>query len=128
MRYLKWFYRSVKPYFGSVLVMMMCHVLLVACSIGFVVASKKLVDVAVAVFHGASADGGLVLWGIVMAAIVIARIGLNAARSYLQTRTEIRLKNRMRRKLFDILLHLRNDGNVGYHSGDVLNRMQDQNI
>ena len=125
MRYLKWFYRSVKPYFGSVLVMMMCHVLLVACSIGFVVASKKLVDVAVAVFHGASADGGLVLWGIVMGAIVIARIGLNAARSYLQTRTEIRLKNRMRRKLFDILLHLRNDGNVGYHSGDVLNRMQE---
>lgn len=125
MKYLKWFCRSVKPYFGSVLVMMMCHVLLVACSIGFVVASKKLVDVAVAVFQGEAVGKGLALWGVVMVAVVLLRISLNAVRSYLQTRTEINLKNRLRRRLFDILLHLQNDGNSRYHTGDVLNRMQE---
>lgn len=125
MKYLKWFYRSVRPYFGSVAVMMMCHVLLVACSIGFVFASKKLVDIAVAVFQGAPVDNGLIIWGSVMVAIVISRIALNAIRSYLQTRTEIRLKNRLRRRLFDILLHLQSDGSSKYHTGDVLNRMQE---
>lgn len=125
MKYLKWFYRSVRPYFGSIMVMMMCHVLLVACSIGFVYASKKLVDTAVAVLQGASVDRGLVIWGAVMVAVVVSRIGLNAARSYLQTRTEIRLKNRLRRRLFDILLHIQNDGSARYHTGDVLNRMQE---
>ena len=125
MKYLKWFYRSVRPYFGSIMVMMMCHVLLVACSIGFVYASKKLVDIAVAVLQGASVDRGLVTWGAVMVAVVVSRIGLNAVRSYLQTRTEIRLKNRLRRRLFDILLHIQNDGSSRYHTGDVLNRMQE---
>ena len=125
MKYLKWFYRSVRPYFGSIMVMMMCHVLLVACSIGFVYASKKLVDIAVSVLQGASVDRGLVTWGAVMVAIVVSRIGLNAVRSYLQTRTEIRLKNRLRRRLFDILLHIQNDGSSRYHTGDVLNRMQE---
>ena len=125
MKYLKWFYRSVRPYFGSVAVMMMCHVLLVACSIGFVFASKKLVDIAVAVFQGEPTDNGLILWGSVMVAIVISRIALNAVRSYLQTRTEIRMKNRLRRRLFDILLHLQSDGSSKYHTGDVLNRMQE---
>ena len=53
-------------------------------------------------------------------------LGLNALKSYLQTRTEINLKNRLRRRLFDVLLHLQSDGgSTRYHSGDLLNRMQE---
>ena len=60
-----------------------------------------------------------------MIGIVILRIALNALRSYLQTKTEIRLKNSLRHKLFDILLHLQTNGGSRHHSGDVLNRMQE---
>ena len=124
-KYLKWFSKVVRPHRASIAVMMLCHVLLAGCSVGFVFASKKLVDIAVAVLQGGSEHSGLWIWAAVMVGIVISRIGFNALRSYLQTRTEINLKNRLRRRLFDVLLHLQSDGSRKYHSGDLLNRMQE---
>ena len=124
-KYIKWFNKAVRPYRGSIAVMMLCHVLLTACSIGFVFASKKLVDIAVAVLQGADSASGLWVWASVMIGIVLGRIGLNALKSYFQTRTEINLKNRLRRRLFDVLLHLQSDGGAKYHTGDLLNRMQE---
>lgn len=124
-KYLKWFSKVVRPHRASIAVMMLCHVLLAGCSVAFVFASKKLVDIAVAVLQGDSEHSGLWVWAAVMIGIVIGRIGLNALRSYLQTRTEINLKNRLRRRLFDVLLHLQSDGSKKYHSGDLLNRMQE---
>ena len=125
MRYIKWFAKAVRPYFGSIAVMMICHILLAACSIGFVYVSKMLVDVAVALFGGHQVDDGLTLWAAVMVAIVVLRILLNAVRSYLQTRTEIRLKNGLRARLFDVLLHVENNGGERRHSGDIINRLQE---
>lgn len=124
-KYIKWFNKAVRPYRGSIAVMMLCHVLLTACSIGFVFASKKLVDIAVAVLQGSASASGLWVWASVMICIVLGRIGLNALKSYFQTRTEINLKNRLRRRLFDVLLHLQSDGGAKYHTGDLLNRMQE---
>ena len=125
-QYIKWFRKVVRPYRASIAVMMVCHVLLAACSVGFVYASKKLVDIAVVVLQTGAERSGLWVWASIMIGIVIGRIGLNALRSYLQTRTEINLKNRLRRRLFDVLLHLQNDGgSTRYHSGDLLNRMQE---
>lgn len=125
MKYLKWFGRAVRPYRGSIAAMMACHVLLAACSIGFVYVSKMLVDVAVALLGGHAVGRGLAYWAIAMVGIVLLRIFLNAVRSFLQTRTEIRLKNRLRSRLFHILLHLENDGGARQHSGDVINRLQE---
>lgn len=125
MRYLKWFGRAVRPYRGSIAAMMACHVLLAACSIGFVYVSKMLVDVAVDLLGGHSAVRGLTFWATAMIGIVVLRIFLNAIRSFLQTRTEIRLKNRLRSRLFHILLHVENDGGARRHSGDVINRLQE---
>lgn len=125
MKYLKWFFRTVRTYWGSLSVMMSCHVLLTACSIGFVYVSKKLVDTAVALLGGAEPSQGLSFWALLMVSIILFRIVLNALRSYLQTKTEISMKNSLRKRLFDILLHLQNDGGTRHHSGDVLNRLQD---
>ena len=125
LKYIKWFNKAVRPYRGSIAVMMLCHVLLTACSVGFVFASKKLVDIAVAVLQGSASASGLWVWASVMICIVLGRIGLNALKTYFQTRTEINLKNRLRRRLFDVLLHLQSDGGAKYHTGDLLNRMQE---
>ena len=124
-KYIRWFNKAVRPFRGSIAVMMLCHVLLVGCSIGFVYVSKKLVDVAVEVLRGSGLSSGIWMWAGMMVGIVLFRIGLNAVRSFLQTKTEIRLKNRLRRRLFDILLHIQSDGQSRYHTGDVLNRMQE---
>ena len=124
-KYIKWFNKAVRPYRGSLAVMMLCHVLLTACSIGFVYASKKLVDIAVAVLQGTSVASDLWFWTGAIIVIVLGRIVLNALKTYFQTRTEINLKNRLRRRLFDVLLHLQSDGGSKYHTGDLLNRMQE---
>ena len=125
MRYLRWFGRAIRPHWIAVTCMMMCHVLLAVCSIAFVYVSKKLVDVAVAILGGHSVAAGLNAWAVALALVILVRVLLNALRSYLQTRTEAALKNRLRYNLFNVLLHVRNDGSSRHHSGDVLNRMQE---
>ena len=71
-KYIKWFNKAVRPYRGSIAVMMLCHVLLTACSVGFVFASKKLVDIAVAVLQGTAVSSDL--WGGTGAIIVIVLV------------------------------------------------------
>ena len=104
---------------------MMCHVLLAACSVAFVYVSKKLVDVAVAILGGTLESGALTGWAVAMVSVIVIRVLLNATKSYLQTKTDIALKNRLRYNLFNVLLRVRNEGGARHHSGDVLNRMQE---
>lgn len=125
MKYLKWFLKTARPYGLRLAFTMLCHILIAGCAVGFVYVSKKLVDIAVAVLNGQDAGNALLVWGSAMAGIALMRILLNAVRTYLQTTTEIKLKNRLRKRLFNILLHLQNDGGTRHHSGDILNRIQE---
>lgn len=125
MRYFRWFMKSVRPYWLQLSTIMLCHVLIAGCAIGFVYVSKKLVDVAVAIYGGHEELSGLTVWAGFMIGIAVFRIFLNALRSYLQTTTEVKLKNGLRKRLFYVLLHLQSDGGARHHSGDVLNRMQE---
>lgn len=105
--------------------MVMCHILLTGCSIGFVFVSKALVDTAVAILDASSVERGLLFWACCMCGIILVRIFLNAIRSYLQTSAEVGVTNRLRIRLFDSLLHLKDQGAEKYHSGDMLNRLQE---
>lgn len=125
MKYLKWFLKTARPYGLRLAFTMLCHILIAGCAVGFVYVSKKLVDIAVAALNGQDAGNALLVWGSAMAGIALMRILLNAVRTYLQTTTEIKVKNRLRKRLFNILLHLQNDGGSRHHSGDVLNRIQE---
>ena len=78
-----------------------------------------------AIFAGNAEPSGLVGWAVAMVSVIFIRVFLNALRTYLQTRTEIALKNRLRYNLFNVLLHVRNEGGSRHHSGDILNRMQE---
>ena len=124
-KYILWFIRAIRPQSGNMFIMLLCHLLLAACSVCFVYICKKLVDIAVAVFNEGAAVEAVWKWFLMMVAVVLARILLNAWRSYVQTKTEIRLKNGLRAHLFDVLLRLQNDGNRKHHSGDILNRVQE---
>lgn len=82
-------------------------------------------DVAVAILGGSAAEFSLTALAVAMGSIILIRVFLNAIRSYLQTKTEIAVKNRLRYNLFNVILHFKNDGGSRHHSGDVLNRMQE---
>lgn len=124
-KYIYWLGRAIRPQSGHVMVMMICHVLLAVCSVCFVYICKKLVDIAVAVYNGGADSDSVWIWLVMMASVILSRILLNSLRSYLQTKTEIRLKNSLRARLFDVLLRLQNDGNRKHHTGDILNRVQE---
>lgn len=125
MRYLRWLGRAIRPHLLSVTSMMLCHVMLAVCSVAFVYVSKKLVDVAVAILGGQSVDGSLTIWAVALAVIIVVRIMFQAIKSYLQTKTDIALRNRLRYNLFNVMLHVRTNGGERHHTGDVLNRMQE---
>lgn len=125
MKYLRWFLGAAKPFRMRLALTMFCHILIAGCAVGFVYVSKKLVDTAVAVLAGDETSRTILLWALVMVAVALFRILLNALRAYLQSTTEIKLKNRLRKRLFNILLHLQSDGGARHHSGDLLSRMQE---
>ena len=123
MRYIKWYIQAARRYWKQMTVMMLCNLLIAGCAVGYVFVSKKLVDVAVELFRGGPSDQGLLVWAVAMVAVVLLRISLNALRSYVQTTTEVRFKNDLRRRLFDSLMHIRNESVARLHSGDLLNRL-----
>ena len=123
MRQLRWIFKALRPCGWSVAGMMLCHLLLTCCSLGFVYVSKKMVDGAVAVFDGSAETSSLSIWAAAMAGIIVVRILLNALRSYLQAKTDVKMRNRLRARMFDVLLHLQNDGGERRHTGDLLNRV-----
>ena len=123
MKYIKWYIQAARPYWKQMSIMLLCNLLIAGCAVGYVFVSKKLVDVAVALFKSGGSGRELGVWAAAMIAIVLLRILLNAVRSFVQTTTEVKFKNALRRRLFDSLMHLRNESAVRLHSGDLLNRM-----
>lgn len=125
MKYLRWFGRVVRPYGFPLTVMILCHVLLAACAICFVYVCKQLVDSAVATFGGTAEPSVIIRWLAILVAIVLVRIATNAFKSYIQAKTEIRMKNSLRSSLFEIMLRMQSDGSRKHHSGDIINRIQE---
>lgn len=119
-KYFKWFAAAVRPYSGALSVVLLCHILLAGCGIAFVYVSKVLVDIAVGLV-----PGSILLWAFLFAGVIVLRIALNSLRTWLQTKTEVALKNGLRRRLFDNLLHTRIMQDEHRHSGDVVSRFQE---
>lgn len=113
----------MRPFAWSLAGMIFCHLLLTFCSVGFVYVSKAMVDDAVAIFNGKTELSSLGFWAALIAVIVFARILLNAAKSYIQTKTDVRLRNNLRASMFDLLLRLQYDSGGKHHTGDLLNRV-----
>ena len=109
--------------------MMLCHIVTAACAVAFIYVSKVLVDNATAIFAAGTSGktdevwSGLGIWACAMAGIIIVRILLNALRSYIQTKTDVRLRNRLRSKMFYRILNTGLEAGQTHHTGDILNRV-----
>ncbi len=112
--------------------MMLCHIAVAACSVAFVYVSKVMVDNATAMFSAQAAgiphtEGdlwtNLGIWACAMAGIILVRITLNSLRTYLQTKTDVKFRNRLRSRMFDQLLNTRHENSASLHTGDLINRV-----
>ena len=125
MRYLRWFSEILRPYRGRMALMILMHVAVTACSIAFVYISKRLVDIAVMLLQGDGSLSQLKLFSLYMALVVLFRIAFNAVRTYIQNTSEVMMKNSLRIRLFDLFLHLDHADARRHHTGDIVNRMQE---
>lgn len=105
--------------------MILMHVAVTACSIAFVYISKRLVDIAVMLLQGEDSISQLKLFSLFMALVVLVRIAFNALRTYVQNTSEVMMKNSLRIRLFDMYLHLDHSDAGRHHTGDIVNRLQE---
>lgn len=131
MRQLRWILKVIAPFWICVVAMMLCHLAVAACAVAFVYVSKVLVDNAVAILSSSASAGfdagtdGLAVWVCAMVGIIVMRILFNALRTYIQTRTDVRMRNSLRARMFNILLNARAEAGTQLHSGDLMNRVSE---
>lgn len=125
MKYVRWFLREVSCYGWTYALVLFCQVLMVALAMSYVYLSKQLVDVATLQFRGEyDGDVSLVVYAAAFVALALLRPAVTSVMSYYRTKMTVGMSNGLRLRLFDNLLHLRNEFSKKYHSGDMLNRLQ----
>ena len=132
MKQIRWILKTIRPFWMQVTAMMLCHIAVAACAVAFVYVSKVMVDNATAMFAAQAAGAvetvgtiwtNLGKWACAMIGIVVFRILLNSLRSYIQTKTDVKLRNRLRSRMFDQLLNTRHENSASLHTGDLVNRV-----
>ena len=132
MKQIRWILRTIRPFWIEISAMMLCHIAVAACAIAFVYVSKVMVDNATAMFAAQAAGAAetvgtiwtnLGKWACAMIGIVVFRILLNSLRSYIQTKTDVKLRNRLHSRMFDQLLNTRHENSASLHTGDLVNRV-----
>ena len=132
MKQIRWILRTIRPFWMQVTAMMLSHIAVAACAVAFVYVSKVMVDNATAMFAAQAAGAAetvgtiwtnLGKWACAMIGIVVFRILLNSLRSYIQTKTDVKLRNRLRSRMFDQLLNTRHENSASLHTGDLVNRV-----
>lgn len=125
MNYIRWFFNEVRQCRWSYALVLLCQILMVAFALGYVWLSKRLVDVAILHFKGVPDEKyGLAVYAAAFLALSMIRPGIVALKSYYQSKISVSMANRIRLRLFDDLLHLKNEYSRKYHTGDMLNRLQ----
>ena len=91
----------------------------VVCSLGMVWAMQRTVDMA-----SGAREGSIYLGVALMGAVIIAEFALNISRVWIKNILGIRAQNRMQQKILDRLLRAEWKGKDRYHSGDIINRLE----
>ncbi len=141
MKYLRLFFRETREYAATFSAVVLCHILLVGMTLLYVFLSKRLVDDAAEVLRmfretaggwsefssllsGSVPGRDLLTAAVIFAAVTLLRPGIASVRSYLSVKMSVSMANSLRKRLFDNLLHIRYEYSRKYHSGDMINRLQ----
>ncbi len=113
-----WLCRQSKPFIMPILVIVLLGILLAITGVGMAIASKNLVDLAVA-----KDKDRAITYGIIFFSVVISQIGLRAIFSTRSVRTMERFSNRIRLNLYNHIARSNWSELINYHSDDLLTRM-----
>ena len=116
----EWLWNASRGYRSPILAGILAGTVRIGVSLTFVWFCKHLIDTAT---H--QADGNIILGLAAMAGCIVLQLLLSALVSRLYAHTEISLRNRLRQDLPEHILKSRWNGRETFHSGDMLNRMEE---
>lgn len=105
------------------------HCFFVNCLIGFarvlisllfVWVCKHIVDIATQ-----KSDGDIVLWMCVMVAVIISQLAINMYLQRYREKNRLDISNQLRYQLFGSVMRSRWNGDSSLHSGDTVNRLEE---
>lgn len=104
---------------GRILLTCLTGVLGVGISLAFIYASKQVIDVATGVV-----SGSLMRAASLTVVLLVAQLLCSAVDTWINTRTQIETGNALRHRLFSRLLQSRWNELERFHTGDVVNRVE----
>ena len=119
----EWLWNASRGYRSPILAGILAGTVRIGVSLTFVWFCKHLIDTAT---H--QADGNIILGLAAMAGCIVLQLLLSALVSRLYAHTEISLRNRLRQDLLEHILKSRWNGRETFHSGDMLNRMEEEGL
>lgn len=114
-----WMYRQTSGYRIPVSASVLLGVIRIAASLSFIWISKEMIDMAV------RSDGSLAKYALLLVSALVVEILCSVAQGYINVRTEAGLRNSLRSRVFDRALNARWNGKERWHTGDVVNRLEE---
>ncbi len=116
---LRWLWRVLKGNRTQAVLNALIGLLGVAASLSMVWAMQRAIDIASGAREG-SLYGAVAL----MAALILGEFGLNMSRVWIKNILGVKAQNRMQQQMLDRLLRSEWRSKASYHSGDIINRLE----
>lgn len=117
---IRWLWNASQGYRVPILASILAGTTRIGISLTFVWQCKHLIDIAT---H--QADGNIAIGLASMTGCIVLQLLLSSLVNRLYAHTEISLRNRLRQNLFEHILKSHWSGRETFHSGDMLNRMEE---
>ena len=116
----RWLWNASQGYRVPILASILAGTTRIGISLTFVWQCKHLIDITT---H--QADGNIAIGLASMTGCIVLQLLLSSLVNRLYAHTEISLRNRLRQNLFEHILKSHWSGRETFHSGDMLNRMEE---
>lgn len=114
-----WMYRQTSGYRIPVSASVLLGVIRIAASLSFIWISKEMIDMAV------RSDGSLAKYALLLVSALVVEILCSVVQGYINVRAEAGIRNSLRSRVFDRALNARWNGKERWHTGDVVNRLEE---
>lgn len=104
----------------SLFLCILTGILKVGLGLLFVWLCKQVIDIAVA-----EKIGNMLFYSLMLVDTLLAEIACSAIQGHIETRSEAAMKNKLRHALFSHTLHSRWEGTERHHTGEVMNRLEE---
>lgn len=120
--YIKYLWHLTEGFHRVAILRTLLGVVRVGVMLAFVWLSKTAIDCATGRAYAQTAT--LVAWFGLMVGCMLAEVCISQCVRYIESRATMRMNNRINRRLFNVLMALPLvNGQQGFHSGDMLNRL-----